>query len=116
MRSHPMDGSGRGNFSIPRNQANGSPFEMGVLWGQQQATMAHHTTLLEAIATGVERMPERLALHLSGQAKPNPSWKERFDLIRVVVPALLIASLIALRILAPDAFLDIIKLLPHIPR
>jgi hypothetical protein len=89
---------------------------MGMLWGELSTELKHQGSLLQAIAMGVERMPERLALRLSEGQKLNPSWSEKFHLVRVVVPALLIALLVAVRILAPDAFLDLIKLLPHVPR
>lgn len=76
--------------------------------------MEHQHSLLQAILMGVERMPERLARHLSEQPKLGPSWNERFQVVRVVVPATLIASLLMTRILAPDAFVDVMRALAKI--
>jgi hypothetical protein len=112
-RSQPMGGL----QSMPaRNNAGPSSFELGTMWGTLSTQMEHQHSLLQAILTGVERMPERLALRLSEQPKPGVSWNERFQVVRVVVPATLIASLIMTRILAPDAFVDIMQVIVRIPR
>ena len=112
-----MAGSGTRTFyPMYEKEANGHPFEMGMLWGKLSAQMDHNSILLQQIATGVERMPERLAHHLSDGLSPKPSWKDRIETVRVIVPASLIVLLLFTRLLAPDAFLDVIKLLPHIPR
>jgi hypothetical protein len=98
------------------NHPHPSPFEMGILWGELSTELKHQGSLLQAIAMGVERMPERLALRLSEGQKLNPSWSEKFHLVRVVVPALLIALLVAVRIFAPDAFLDLMQVIVRLPR
>jgi hypothetical protein len=111
-RSQPMGGWGTSNSSPNYgNHPHPSPFEMGILWGELSTELKHQGSLLQAIAMGVERMPERLALRLSEGQKLNPSWSERFQVVRVVVPATLIASLLMTRILAPDIFVDVMQAL-----
>jgi hypothetical protein len=113
-RSQPM--GGWENATRARNELGPSPFEMGRLWGELSTELKHQGALLQAIATGVERMPERLALRLLEGQRLNLSWSARFRLVRVVVPALLISLLVGVRIFAPDAYVDLIKLMPLIPK
>lgn len=114
-RSRTMDGWDRSSTN-PRNDPPPSSFEMGWMWGKMSAQMDALLPKLEAIETGVERMPERLALRLLEQQKQGRSWNEKFQIVRIVVPSMLITLLVSVRILAPDAFLDLIRLLPHVPR
>lgn len=113
MRTHWLHSDG---MSAPRHQGiNGSPFEMGLLWGNQQAEMARQTFLLEHIATGMDRLPDRLAQRLSGRNARTLWWKPFMDFLRVAVPASAVGALLITRLLAPEIFTEVVGLVKSVP-
>lgn len=67
-------------------------------------------TAVERTATGVEGMPQRLALLRSAERRPaRSSLREWVSLTRTVLPCAIILTLILTRILAPQVFVDVIN-------
>lgn len=99
-----------GSMNHPPGEMNGHEFQMGLWLGKQEAQNELQLILLQRIVQGVEQMPERLARKLG--TRPTQSrfaaMKDLGHTLRIVVPALLITGMVALRLYDSQAFTDVL--------